>query len=268
MTWKEFLDGRKFTAKERGVLMPGQRVGRVTLTGWYFRWVAQNLPETTLYQFLRMLEVPAIIVALVAFWIDYADRPIDRATRNAQLLAQVAQLATISHANASGGIKAIIEFLADEKVSMRGIALRNTDLRRVDLEVADLRSANLAGTELFESNLRGADLRRANLVGAKLYRANLSGADLRRTIGGRTNFTEVNLSGADLRGANLMYADLTDADLTGAKLTDADLAGVNLTGAIVSQEQLDSACISEDDMPLTLRKGLKPPQKVCMPRIR
>ena len=90
----------------------------------------------TRYQFLRMLEVPAIIVALVAFWIDYADRPIERAVRNAQLLAQVAQLATIDHANATGGIKAILEFLADEKVSMRGIALVGTRLSGLDLERA------------------------------------------------------------------------------------------------------------------------------------
>jgi len=124
------------------------RVGPIRLTWWYYRWLAQSLPETALYQFLRMLEVPAIIVALVAFWIDFAQRPIDRATRNAQLLAQVAQLATIDHVNASGGIKAIIEFLADEKVSMRGIALARTTLSGVDLARARLSFANLSSRSL------------------------------------------------------------------------------------------------------------------------
>lgn len=234
MAWKIWRQTReREIADELSVSIDEVRVGLITLTGWRLRWLAQILPETTLYQFLRMLEVPAIIVALVAFWVDYADRPIDRATRNAQLLAQVAQLATIEHNNASGGIKAILEFLADEDVSMRGIALERTKLSGVDLEGAHLRSVDFTRAELSVANLTGA-----NLIGAKLLGANLLGAKL--------------------RGANLTGANLTDADLS-----FADLAGANLTDTVVAQDQLDSACISKGGEPPTLHEDLKPPQHEC-----
>ncbi len=294
MAWKIWRQTReRERADELGVSIDELRVDPIRLMGWYFRWLAQILPETTLYQFLRMLEVPAIIVALVAFWIDYADRPIDRATRNAQLLAQVAQLATIEHANASGGIKAIIEFLADEKVSMRGIALERTKLSGVDLERAHLRSANLSRSSLTDANLSRADLTLADLTYAELWIANLTRADLmyadltdadlsgaNLTLANltNTNLTDANLAFADLTGANLTDADLTGANLSVADLTDAglafaDFAFAELTGTfdlmdtIVTQEQLDAACIRKGGTPPTLAEGLRPPQKVCVPQI-
>lgn len=65
--------------------------------------------------------------------------------------------------------------------------------------------ADLAGSTLSESNLKGAYLPRANLKGADLAHADLTGADL-------TN------------------ADLTNADLTGAKVAGAKFEGAKLKG--------------------------------------
>ena len=261
MTWKKWRAQRTLDrATELGVDMTEVRVGPIRLTWWYYRWLARILPDTALYQFLRMLEVPAIIVALVAFWIDYADRPIDRATRNAQLLAQVAQLATIEHANASGGIKAILEFLTDEDVSMRGISLEQIKLREVDLEGAQLTGANLRRARLSGAQLTGANLMEARLSGANLEFADLTGAKLTRA-----HLMGANLTGAYLTGANLAFASFLSANLRGAQLTGANLTDVNLRGANVTQEQLDSACITNNGPPPTLPEGLKPPQRQCVP---
>ena len=184
------------------------------------------IPESWL-PIMRIIEFIGVLVAIAVVLFDFiVDRPIDRATRNAQLLAQVAELATIEHANASGGIKAILEFLADEKVSMRGIALERTKLRGVDLERARLPFANLSRANLMGANLSRAELTDANLTGADLFRA-------------------------DLSGAHLAYANLTGANLANAK---------NLT-----QGQLDTACIGKGGKPPTLPEGLSPPQEVCMP---
>ncbi len=72
------------------------------------------------------------------------------------------------------------------------------------------------------------------------------------------------LAGTNLTGATLVSANFLGANLTGANLEDANLANAsNLT-----QDQLDSACIDKGGDPPTLREGLKPPQKVCGPRIR
>jgi hypothetical protein len=233
MDWKEFLDGRKFTAKEHGVLMPGQRVGRVTLTGWYFRWVAQNLPETPLYQFLRMLEVPAIIVALVAFWVDFiVDRPADRIIRAWTVIAQ--------SPNANGNI--------GQTAALTALAKAGQDIRGVNLTGAWLVGANLSGFKLIRANLTHADLTFADLTDTDLTLADLAGA---------------NLPSADLRNVNL-----TNANLRFAELANTDLTGANLRGTTVNQQQLDSACIRKGGAQPALPEGLKPPQNECAPYTR
>ena len=75
MPWKPWRNDRlRLRAMALEVSRDELRVSPIRWTWWYLVWLTSSLPETPLYQFLRMLEVPAIIVALVAFWIDFAQR--------------------------------------------------------------------------------------------------------------------------------------------------------------------------------------------------
>jgi hypothetical protein len=66
----------------------------------------------------------------------------------------------------------------DSSVEYGIIDLRDTDIRRADLQHAYLQGANFQGADLQEANLQGATLQEANLRGATLQRANLQGANL------------------------------------------------------------------------------------------
>jgi len=100
-----------------------------------------------------------------------------------------------------------------------GVVLRGVDLRQADIRFARLRSVDLSGANLQYARFNETDLRRATLVDSDLQHADLSKA---------------NLAGADLRGSNLNNAvfagtDLSSADLTGAKcLNKEQVAGAKI----------------------------------------
>jgi uncharacterized protein YjbI with pentapeptide repeats/beta-lactamase regulating signal transducer with metallopeptidase domain len=83
-----------------------------------------------------------------------------------------------------------------------------------------LRNANLRGMDLHGITLRGDDLSGADLRGTNLAGATLTGVSLR----------DANLSNADLRGARLNGVELRGAALTGARLNDLSLVGISLRG--------------------------------------
>ena len=116
--------------------------------------------------------------------------------------------------------------------------LKETDLRRVDLNGANLRGADLREADLRGANLIGADLMGADLKGANLICADLSEADLRRA----------NLSEADLSEADLYMADLSEDDLRGTDLSEADLSAANLNGADLSGANLNGADLRVADL--------------------
>jgi hypothetical protein len=93
-------------------------------------------------------------------------------------------------------------------INLKGIHLRDADLRGVDLTEANLSEAVLSGCDLNSANLSGANLNKAVLKGADLTDANLTGA---------------NLAGADLTEASLDAAHLDGADLTSVRRPEADL---------------------------------------------
>lgn len=93
------------------------------------------------------------------------------------------------------------------------------DFARYDLRGFALVEANLERIDLSGADLSESILRRVRLREAVLEKANLQGADLRE---------------ADLTGAVLVEADLSKANLRGAKVTEAQLASVAwLEGAIL-----------------------------------
>jgi hypothetical protein len=84
-----------------------------------------------------------------------------------------------------------------------------TDLVQLKM-TRDCPKCELAGADLFLSNLEGA-----NLAGANLAKADLRGANLR----------EANLSGANLMGADLRGVALDNANLTGTRMDNAKRDG-------------------------------------------
>ncbi|MGF1563248.1 MAG: pentapeptide repeat-containing protein [Geminicoccaceae bacterium] len=212
---------------------------------------------------VKALEPWGILLAVVAFSIDYEDRRQDRIDRREERIDRQAervareegrrvnawQLLTTPASGNSGKIHAL-DYLNDQDVPLVGIDLSppepdngtpdNPDddpqgayLRDVKLPGAVLRSAKLS-----RADLSGADLRFASLSGANLHRANLWGADL-----SDANLSGANLSGANLLGANLLGATLYSADLTGAGLLDSDLSDADLSGAKLSGAKLSGAIL-------------------------
>jgi uncharacterized protein YjbI with pentapeptide repeats len=89
--------------------------------------------------------------------------------------------------------------------------------------VRDHTAAHLAGTKLFDLDLRGMVFRGANLRGADLTASNLVGCDLEGADLSAAWLTGAQLNGANLRGANLTAAyaiatDFGDAEMDGAVL--------------------------------------------------
>jgi uncharacterized protein YjbI with pentapeptide repeats len=145
----------------------------------------------------------------------------------------------------------------DAIYEVRGLNLRERDLRYADfsdssfpgaqlykaeMNHAQLENVDLRNASMEQSQLLGAKLSRATLTGAKLSKATLTGADLSDAM-----LTGANLSGATLTGAYLFGATLIGADLSGedTTLTGAYLIGATLTGAKLSRATLTGADLSQ-----------------------
>ncbi|MFN3233513.1 MAG: pentapeptide repeat-containing protein [Alphaproteobacteria bacterium] len=90
---------------------------------------------------------------------------------------------------------------------LRGIDLREFDVREVDFSDSDLRYANLTESLAFRADFSDCNLTGANLTGG--------------------HFSEASFQGADLTLCKLSYA-LLDADFQNATTVSADIEGANL----------------------------------------
>ncbi|CAN0498518.1 unnamed protein product, partial [Discosporangium mesarthrocarpum] len=97
----------------------------------------------------RAIEFVAVLLAVTAFIYDFGiEKPRDRAIRDGQLLASIADLARENIEVTSPAIKNIMQFLAAEGVNMQEISvpdgkLQFANLSRAKLQFAHLRSADL-----------------------------------------------------------------------------------------------------------------------------
>jgi uncharacterized protein YjbI with pentapeptide repeats len=119
---------------------------------------------------------------------------------------------------------------------VKGIDLRDRDLRYSYAPASFLVQARLARCDLSDAFLPSADLRKAdanhaNLARADLRIAHLNGTDLRFISLTQANLIGADLSGAVMQHANLSRADLTDTKLIGADFGDSNLDQANLRGA-------------------------------------
>ena len=182
--------------------------------------------------YFKVIEIAAVIAAALTLYIEFGfQRPQEREVRNAQLLAQIADLSSGNEekkATTSPAVKNIMQLLARENVPMEGISVQRMILKKAELENAILTEANLRKAKLSGSNLTGAEL-----TGAELTDAELTDAEL----------TDAELTDAELADAELVRADLTDADLISANLTKADLTSVKLTSADLTDAVLADAVL-------------------------
>ncbi|MEN6549604.1 MAG: pentapeptide repeat-containing protein [Armatimonadia bacterium] len=90
---------------------------------------------------------------------------------------------------------------------------RGADFAGLQAPGLALRNADLSGTNLQKSDLRGSSLAGVNLTGANLFQSTLRGAVL-----SSVNLTEANLADVDLSGAILQNINLDGASLAAARL--------------------------------------------------
>ena len=232
-------------------------------------------PAKTLWDWLQLLIVPAILIGVTFAWSASQTRSDnkreDRRSQDATLQAYLDQMSGLMldrkllTSKESDAVRAVartvtlttlrrldgsrkgevVRFLAEARlipadtVGRARVGLLEADLAGADLKDASLGGINLAGAHLEGADLSGAWLPVADLTNAKLARANLTGADLSNA---ELNL-KADLRGATLRDAGLAYADLTYADLIGADLTGVDLEGANLTGANLTGANLTGALL-------------------------
>ncbi len=132
---------------------------------------------------------------------------------------------------------------------LRGLILKEMDLRGVHLNGSNLAQADLFGSDLSGADLRGANLSRVHAAYVNLGGADLSGADLRGSFLVKASLKGARLWGANLAEALLKNTSLERADLAGAHLNFAHLKRVALEGANLSGTSLMGLDLQETYLP-------------------
>lgn len=232
--------------------------------------VRQYRPAKTLWDWLQLLIVPAVL-ALVVYWLNHVNSHVERRMsmqrdeteraialdnqrtqlfqdyldRMSNLLLEQKFLSPQTHDEARNIARActltILPLLDAERKGRLLLFLYESQLitkntpNCILLRNADFRGADLRGFDLSGANLNGA-----NLFGAKLGRANLSESQLQNIC-----LCEADLSGAILRSANLYEADLSRTILNSASLEEAKLMRANLSDAWLARTDATNADFSE-----------------------
>lgn len=236
-------------------------------------------PAKTLWDWLQLLIVPAILVAVTFAWSASQERSDnsreDRRIAADRVAAEEARRdATLqSYLDQMSGLmldRNLLSARADDAVRAVAHTVTLTALRRLDpdrkAEVLQfLYGANLLegrtrrdGTDLV-ADVPAVDLSDADFEGVNLANMGFSTSYFEegredRVVGpvlsdanfARANFADTDLSGVNLNGANLSGANLSRAWLVKADLSAADLAGANLSGADLTGASLSTASIDED----------------------
>ena len=207
-------------------------------------------PAKTLWDWLQLLIVPAILIGVTFVW-SYSQTRSDNNREDRRIAAdRVAAEKARQDATLQAYFIQMSGLMLDKKLltSKEGDAVRAVArtvtlaaLRRLNGErkgeaVLFLTEARLLDTESRRVNLNGANLTGANLTDAYLEGVDLEGTDLTNA-----NLRDAILRDAILRDAYLGDADLTDARLGGANLTGANLEGANLTGVMLTDAQRKQA---------------------------
>jgi uncharacterized protein YjbI with pentapeptide repeats len=225
----------------------------------------QVQPSKTLWDWLQLLIVPAILVGVTFVWSATQTRSENkrddrRIAADRAAAEEARQDATLrSYLDQMSGLMLHENLLTSkEGDAVRAVArtvtlatLRRLDAVRKGAVITFLSDARVLAVKNPRVSLDAADLRGANLAGAALegiklessdFRgANLSYAHLKRSMLDLDNFSGANLSGAELSGASLASAVLQGANLRDAYLTQADLSAAYLPRAILVRATLQGA---------------------------
>jgi len=189
-------------------------------------------PAKTLWDWLQLLIVPAILIGITFAWSATQtrtdDKREDRRSQDATLQAYLNQMSALmldkkllssKEGDAVRAVARTVTLTALRRLNgeRKGEALLFlTEARLLDGDGAvNLNGADLVHANLNDAYLEGVDLEGTDLTGADFRDANLKDANLRNAYLGAAN-----LAGANLEGANLEFADLEFADLAGVMLTD------------------------------------------------
>jgi uncharacterized protein YjbI with pentapeptide repeats len=234
----------------------------IVICGYLFGWKWTGLPKQTLWDWLQLLIIPAVLAG-VGLWFNrqqqerqraddwrQQERALDIADQRAQDDALQAYLDQMSHM-LTNRERPLRRAQPGDDLSVVARARTLTVLtklekkRKIDKErkgsvvqflyesgliTKDRRILDLSKADLFMVDLRAAKLSEANLHGVYLIKANLIRADL----------VKADLSGAYLIGADLVKADLSEANLSNAWLRHADLSGAKLSNARLRHTNLSS----------------------------
>jgi uncharacterized protein YjbI with pentapeptide repeats len=241
----------------------------------------------TLWDWLQLLIVPAILIGVTFVWSAtqtrsdnkredrriFADRAAaEEARRDATLQAYLEEMSglmlnkkllTSKSSDAVRQVARTVTLTALHRLDgQRTVAVlhflyeaRLIDRRRavVSLKGADFSLIDADGEFFSGADLDGAKLTGALLIHSNLDRASLSGAEL---IGAalvdsdlkRADLSEANFGGAKLMNAKLSYADLAGADLGATNLSGAELIQADLTGANLTDADLTNADLTGADL--------------------
>jgi uncharacterized protein YjbI with pentapeptide repeats len=221
---------------------------------WKKAYDEEVQPSKTLWDWLQLLIVPAILIGVTVVWSaaqtrgdnKREDRRIaaDRAAakearRDATLRAYLNQMSGLMlHEKllTSGDLDAVRAVARTASLT----TLRRLDSSRKSEVVRFLYEAGLL-TEKIEAPVNEEDPAPVSLAGAHLENVDLADADF-----ADADFAEAVLTGADLSQARLSDADFDGADLRGADLEDAYLptawlSAADLTGAVLRRADLTDA---------------------------
>lgn len=251
-------------------------------------------PAKTLWDWLQLLVVPAILIGVTFAWSAAQTRNNNK--RDDRRIA--ADRAAAETARQDATLQAYLDqmsglmlnnklLISEESDPVRQVArtITLTTLRRLDkkrkaevvrflyeakllragiprvvLTDADLSHVDLVGADLERVNLSNADLGGAHLTGAVLPGAHFENADLRGAHLEDAYCEEANLQGAQLEGAhlehpNLRFAHLPVAELGHAHLEHAELLFAYLWGADFRRADLSDADLEGADFENTRLGG-------------
>jgi uncharacterized protein YjbI with pentapeptide repeats len=246
-------------------------------------------PAKTLWDWLQLLIVPAILIGVTFAWSGIQTRNDkkreDRRSQDATLQAYfdemsglmlkdkllaskpkdpvraVARTVTLTALRRLDGERKgeIVRFLFEARLlsskdEYPDWTTRNPSnaVSKVSLEGADLSGANLAHTDL-----HGAILRNTDLTGANLFNASVVTADLENAILTGANLEHLGASESYLANADLRHAHLAVAGLNGANLLDADIRGADLRHAELHDADLGRVDLRGADLEGVDLRGAK-----------